>query len=395
MFAELQNPNQSPFFIFFLPNPKMSKISSTFLLHFIHKRFLTAISTPTLPLPSVSTIQFLTNSCALSSGSPTSAGRKLQFDEKNIQQYEAIIGFFRSHGFENPQIANLVSRHPSILQSRVSTNLNPKFEFLQEMGFVGPLLSKLILSNPWLLFRSLDSHLKPSFSFWKNNLESVEQVTAAISRSSWLLTSDFKGILKSNIDLLVSEGVSSRAIATLIVVQPRTIMRTVDRMIQLVKTVKELGFEPKARTFVHALRVRGSMSDSIWKKKINVLKSLGWSEKEIFAAFKKFPLYLTCSEKKMRDVADFCFNTAKLDAGTLITYPVLFKLSVDKRLLPMYKVLEVLKVKNLLKNKKIARVFVQGEREFVEKYIVRHLDEIPYLMDIYRGNVTAETKSVV
>ena len=91
----------------------------------------------------------------------------------------------------------------------------------------------------------------------------------------------------------------------------------------------------------------------------------------------------------MRDVADFCSNTAKLDPGTLISYPVLFKYSVDKRLQPRYKVLEVLKVKDLLKIKKIASVFVKGERIFVEKYVVKHLDEIPNLMDIYRGNVAS------
>ncbi|KAA0061215.1 transcription termination factor MTERF2 [Cucumis melo var. makuwa] len=89
------------------------------------------------------------------------------------------FSFLKSHGFENPQIANLVSRHPSIFQSGVSTNLKPKFEFLQEVGFVGPLLAKLIVSSPRILYRSLDSKLKPSFFFLKKILESDEQVTAA------------------------------------------------------------------------------------------------------------------------------------------------------------------------------------------------------------------------
>ncbi|KAA0034174.1 transcription termination factor MTERF5 [Cucumis melo var. makuwa] len=373
----------------------MFKFSSTFLLHFIQKRFLNTVSTSTLPLASVSTVEFLTNSCGLSSGSPTSNGRKLQFDEKNIQQYEAVIGFLKSHGLENPQIAKLVSRKPWILQSKVSTNLKPKFEFLQEIGFVGPLLSKLILSNPRIFYRNLDSQLKPSFFFLKEILESDEQVTAAIRHSPWLLISDFKGILKSNIDVLASEGVPSRNIAKLIVSNSRTIMRKVDRMIEVVKTVKELGIEPKAGMFVHALRIRCSVSDSTWKKKINVMKSLGWSETEIFTAFKKDPSFLGCSEEKMRDVADFCFNTAKLDPGSVIICPKIFKCSVDKRLQPRYKVLEVLKVKNLLKNVNIAWVLVQSERAFVKKFVVRHLDEIPNLMDIYRGNVTAETKSVL
>uniref|UniRef100_A0A9I9D2A6 Uncharacterized protein n=1 Tax=Cucumis melo TaxID=3656 RepID=A0A9I9D2A6_CUCME len=349
----------------------MSKISSSFLLHFFHNRFLNTIPTSTLPLASVSTIQFLTNSCGLSSGSPTSAGRKLQFGEKNTQQYGAVIDFLKSHGFENSQIAKLVSRQPSILQSRVSANLKPKFEFLQEIGFVGPLLPKEMLGSD-------------------------ERVTAAICRASWLLTYDFKGVIKSNFDVLVSEGVPSRNIAKMIAWNPRTIMQRVDKMIQVVKNVKELGIEPKAGMFFQAVLVRLQMSDSTWKKKINVMKSLGWSEKEILTAFKRYPLCLTCSEEKMRDVADFCFNTAKLDPGTLISNPVFFKLSVNKRLRPRYKVLEVLKVKNLLRNKKIALAwwFMQGEREFVENNVVKHLDEIPNLMDIYRGNDASETQSV-
>ncbi|KAA0034175.1 transcription termination factor MTERF5 [Cucumis melo var. makuwa] len=314
----------------------MFKFSSTFLLHFIQKRFLNTVSTSTLPLASVSTIQFLTNSCGLSSGSPISRGRKLQFDEENLQQYGAVIGFFKSHGFEDSQIAKLVSRKPSILHSTVSTNLKPKFEFLQEIGIVGPLLTKLILSNYMILFRSLDSQLKPTFRLIKEMLGSDKKVTAAICRTSWLLTSNSNGTVRSNIDVLVSEGVPSTNIAQIIALNPRSVMRKVDRMIRAVKTVKELGVEPKDGMFVYAVSVAVSMSDSTWKKKINVMKSLGWSENEIFTAFKRFPRFLTCSEEKMRDIADFCLNTAKLDPGTLISYPQFFNYSVHKRLQPRH-----------------------------------------------------------
>ncbi|KAE8648625.1 hypothetical protein Csa_009427 [Cucumis sativus] len=372
----------------------MCKISSTFFLYFIQKRFVNTVSTPTLPSASVSTIEFLKNSCGLPSESPSSARQNPQIDERNIQHYQAILGILQSHGFENSQIAKLVSRQPSVLRSKVSTNLKPKFEFLQEIGFDGPLLPKLILSNPWILSRSLDSHLKPSFFFLKEILESDEKVIASIRRSSWLLTFDCKGILKSNIDLLVSEGVPSWRIATLIVTQPRTIMRKLDTMIEVVKRVKELGIEPKATMFLHALRVRSSMNDSTWEKKINVLKSLGWSEKEILTAFKKCPLYLIRSEEKMRVVADFCFNTAKLDPEVVIFYPKLFMCALDNRLRRRYKVLEVLKAKNLLKSKKIAWMLLVAEKRFVEICVLKHLDEIPNLMDVYRGNVAAETSSV-
>ncbi|KAL4017093.1 hypothetical protein IC575_024767 [Cucumis melo] len=57
------------------------------------------------------------------------------------------FSFLKPHGFENPQIANLVSRHPSIFQSGVSTNLKPKFEFLQEVGFGEPYLKAVALKS--------------------------------------------------------------------------------------------------------------------------------------------------------------------------------------------------------------------------------------------------------
>ncbi|KAG7031894.1 Transcription termination factor MTERF9, chloroplastic, partial [Cucurbita argyrosperma subsp. argyrosperma] len=370
----------------------MSKISSKFLLYFIQNRFVNTVSGSTLPLASVSTIEFLKNSCGLATDSPSSALRKLQFDEKSAKKYEAVPRFLKSYGFENSQIAKLIAKRPSILQSRVSSNLKPKFEFLEEIGFFGPLLPKVILSNPAILRRGLDSHLKPSFCFIKEMLESDEQANFAIRRFSWLLTFNLKGVTQSNVNVLLGEGVPSRNISKLIRLQPRTILQKVDRMVCAVKKVKELGIEPHTRMFVHAIRVVVSISDTTWKKKINVLKSLGWSEKEILTAFKRDPYCLACSEEKMRAVADFCFNAAKLDPETVISHPTFFMSGLDKRLRPRFKVVEVLKVKKLIENRKIARLLVVGERIFVKNYVLKHLDEVPDLMDIYRGNATAEAR---
>lgn len=374
----------------------MAKNSSRILLCFVQKRFISKASGSTLPSSSLYTIEFLKNSCGLASESALSAHRKLQLDEKNSRKYESVLNLLKSYGFEGSQIAKLIARRPSILQSRVDNNLKPKFEFLEEIGFVGPLLPKVIISNPTILLRGLDSQLKPSVCFIKEMLESNEKVLAAIRRSSWVLTFDFKGIMQSNIDVLLREGVPSRNISKLIVVQPRTIMQKVDRMIFAVNKAKELGTDPTTLTFVQAVRVMVSMNDSTWKKKINVLKSLGWSEKEILTAFKRDPFCLACSEEKMRGVADFCFNTAKLDPETVISYPKFFMYGLDKRLRPRYKVLEVLKVKNLIKkNRKIAWLLIQGERSFLKNYVLKYLDKIPDLMDIYRGKAAAETRSVL
>lgn len=100
--------------------------------------------------------------------------------------------------------------------------------------------------------------------------------------------------------------------AKLILKQPRVVQQKLDRMVCSVNAAEMLGLEPEAPLFVHALRVILSMNESNWKKKIEVMKSVGWSEEEILAAFKRYPDTLSCSEEKFRRLMDFYVNTLKL-----------------------------------------------------------------------------------
>ncbi|KAJ6392955.1 hypothetical protein OIU77_022436 [Salix suchowensis] len=76
------------------------------------------------------------------------------------------------------------------------------------------------------------------------------------------------------------------------------------------------------------------MSESTWNKKVEVLKSLGWTEEESLQAFKRCPFCFTCSEEKIRSVVDFLVNTLKMEPRTVIGRPEFLMLSVDKRIRP-------------------------------------------------------------
>ncbi|XP_038680229.1 uncharacterized protein LOC119981246 [Tripterygium wilfordii] len=164
-----------------------------------------------------------------------------------------------------------------------------------------------------------------------------------------------------------------------------------DRMIYAVEYIKKLGVEPSTPIFVHALRAMLSMSETTRKKKFEVLKSLGWSEEQIVSAFKRTPFILACSEEKLRLVTDFCLNTMKLDLDTLISYPTFLTFGVDQRLRPRYNVIKVLQSKNLLRGKKkIEWLFILSEKIFRENYVLKHVDEVPELLQIY--DVTGKKK---
>jgi mTERF domain-containing protein len=71
----------------------------------------------------------------------------------------------------------------------------------------------------------------------------------------------------------------------MIILYPRTILQKRDKIIYEVRALKDLGLKPNATVFIHALRVMLSTGESTRKKKIEVMKSLGWNDEEIWHAF--------------------------------------------------------------------------------------------------------------
>ena len=367
------------------------------LLSLMQNRFLTTSaaknSSTSQLLSSSFTVNYLVNSCGLPLEAALSTSQKLKLKENNLQRPQAVLTFLKSHGFDSTQIAELIKKRPRILQCKVEDNLKPKIEFLIQNGFVGKLLSDFIVLNPVFLRRGLSSHIKPSFQFLNTYLENNENVVAAVKRSSWLLNYDFTRILQPNIDFLIREGVPLHSISKLILTQPRTIMQKVNRLEDAVQTVKKLGLEPTSPVFMYALRVLVSMNESTWNRKMEVLKSLGWSEEDIWLVFKNNPQCLACSEEKMRNAMDFYVNTMEMDIESIIRYPRFLMYAVDKRLRPRYNVLKVLKSKNLLKeSKNYAWLLTLNENTFYKNYVVKHSDSIPGLMELYHGITMAENK---
>ncbi|XP_020533965.1 uncharacterized protein LOC105631659 [Jatropha curcas] len=293
---------------------------------------------------------------------------------------------------EPTEVAKLIVKRPTILQCRVEDNLLPKFSYLKENGFVGERLPELFVSNPAIAQRALNSHIKPSFDFLRSILNTNEKILAAIRRCPWLGTSELKGRMQSNIDLLVKEGVSAYSIEKIVTLKPRVIIQRNNRMVCAVNVVKSLGFQPTACLFVHAVAVKLSMSDFTRKKKIELWKSMGWSEEEILSAFRKEPLCMNCSEEKFKNAMDFYLNTMKLEPQTLIAHPKLLMYAVDKRIRPRYNVLKALESKNLTEGHKKIGWLLTSEKKFQENFVSKYADQVPGLLEMYLG--TCNTKRI-
>ncbi|XP_065857809.1 uncharacterized protein [Euphorbia lathyris] len=377
----------------------MSNISIKYLISHMQKRFL--LSSATLssapPLRSSGTsssafsVQYLVNSCGIPLESALSVSQKIQIDEKNQQNAQSVVELFKSHNFSASQVAELIVKRPQLLQSRVEGNLQPKLEYFVNKGFVGERLHMLIMSNYTILLRSLDSQIKPSFEYLSWCIGIVP-----INRFSWLLTSNLKDNIQPNLDYLKGEGMSASSLGKFITLHPRPITQNLDRMVYAVNLLKNLGFEPSSTIFVHTLRTTLSMSKSTWKKKIEFMKSMGWEDQEIMLAFKRNPFFLACSEKKIKDVMDFCLNTMKLEPKNVIANPTIFNFAVEKTLRPRYDVVKVLELKDLLKeNKNILSILTRNEKNFLKTYIYKYINEAPGLLNMYLDGKKAKVNGVL
>uniref|UniRef100_A0A6N2K9C1 Uncharacterized protein n=1 Tax=Salix viminalis TaxID=40686 RepID=A0A6N2K9C1_SALVM len=362
------------------------------LLSLIQKRFLKTSSTtrppnaPSSPSSSSFTVQYLINSCGLPLQTALSVSKKFQIDENNLQKAQSAIQFLKSHGFQDTHIAKMIEKWPAVLRSKTEGTLKPKFDFLKKFGFVGPLLPQLAVLNPMIFKTSLDAHIKPCFELLKPFLESNEKILAALRRCPFLMSFSFNGTLRPNIDLLKKEGVPVDRVAKLLLSQPRSLQHSNDRIVYAVNYLKQLGIGPDKKMYIHALAVITGMSESAWGKKIDVFKSVGWTEEEVLGVFKRFPCLLLSSEEKIRGMMDFFLNKMKLERQTIVANPVLLKLSFSNRVLPRCNVLKVLKSKKLIKGEKNVATFLKlSEKDFMERCVTKYEDKVPGLLEMYGG----------
>ncbi|KAM7265825.1 hypothetical protein ACFE04_003508 [Oxalis oulophora] len=188
----------------------------------------------------------------------------------------------------------------------------------------------MLASNSDITRRSLNGQIKPTFEFFVELFGSVNDVVKASKRCPWLFHPDLENVLKPNVDMFVNEGVCMRNLGSSVLSNPRIIFQKLADIVCGFNAVKKLGIDPKDPQFCTALRVLIQTSESILMKKMEVYKSLGWSEEEIMCMFRRNPNYLAYSEEKIRTGMDFFVNTVEVEREFVVAHPNLLTYSMDK-----------------------------------------------------------------
>lgn len=271
-----------------------------------------------------------------------------------------------------------------LLLANPKDTLLPKLEFFHSIGISSSDLARILAADPTILTRSLEKQIIPSYNFLKSVLQSDEKVVAALKRTSWVFLEDHSKKLIPNLSVLRAMGVPDSCIALLLAHLPETLIQKNEQFTKIVQEIKEMGFDPTKSTFVLAIHVIAG-NKSIYSRCHEVYQRWGWSDDDILMAFRKHPNCMLLSEDKITKAIDFFVNQMGWPSRMIVRCPVVLFFSLEKRIKPRCFVVQVLRLKGLIKKTlSLSTVLLPSENYFLEKFVRKYEQQVPELWSVYQ-----------
>lgn len=121
---------------------------------------------------------------------------------------------------------------------------------------------------------------------------------------------------------------------------------------------------------------------------MGILRSFGWSQDEIFMAFRMQPMLMICSEKKIKKVMDFLVNKAGLNPSDVARCPNLLLTSLERRIIPRCTLLQILAAKGMFKKDlDVVWALNSTKARFEKRYVSQYEDCVPEVIKAYQDEV--------
>ncbi|CAA7029832.1 unnamed protein product [Microthlaspi erraticum] len=242
------------------------------------------------------TVSYLVESLGLASKLAESISKKVTFENK--ANPDTVLSLLRSHGFTDSQISDIVTDYPQLLIEDAEKSLAPKLQSLQSRGASISELTKILSKVPKILELKEDKTISVYYDFVKEVIEADKSFEHR-KLSPLLPQGSVQENKIRNVSVLREVGVSQRLLFSLLMSDDQIVCGK-ERFEESLKKVVEMGFDPTTSKFVEALKVFYKLSDETIQEKLCVLeKRLGFASGDVWEIFKKSPIFLALSEKKI------------------------------------------------------------------------------------------------
>ncbi|XP_021739350.1 uncharacterized protein LOC110705738 [Chenopodium quinoa] len=123
--------------------------------------------------------------------------------------------------------------------------------------------------------------------------------------------------------------------------------------------------------FLYAVNILHCCSEKNVKDKCQVFKSFGWTQPDIMKLIRLNPMCFTSSEARIKERLGCLMNQMGYKPNYLAMHPILFMCSMEKRLLPRHRVLQILKEKGLLREDYLlTSAICLSESVFLKRFVL-------------------------
>ncbi|CAL9083568.1 unnamed protein product, partial [Musa textilis] len=249
---------------------------------------------------------YLVSSCGFDPDEAAKAS-KLVGRIESRHQPDSVLGFFKSHGFDDAQMKRVLSVNPQWLLLDVEKNLAPRFRALQDLGFSCSEITHLVSSNNHVILHQLQNVLS-KIQFWQGILGSKDLLMKLCKRNRWFLGYSIEKKIQPNIEILRDFGITDQKLSMILRHHPLLITKKAETLKVLISRVEGLGVARTSGMFVQTLSVLQCISEKNFKAHLEFFKGFGWSEDDFLAAFRKSPVIVSLSLKCLQRKMEFLVN---------------------------------------------------------------------------------------
>lgn len=214
-----------------------------------------------------------------------------------------------------------------------------------------------------------------------------ELIVKIVKKNRWCLWSSLEKRRLPNLEFLRDEcGISEDRVSQAARHRPRFLGQKPEALHALVDRADELGMSRQSRMYLWTLYILQTVSKEKVKAKRNLSMSLGWTQAEFSEAFRKSPSFLCLSVDELRKKMHFYVKEVGFTPPLIAKSPSLFIYSLKKRVIPRFRLVEMLKSIKLWTVKcKFASLLTFSDKKLVEKFVIPYKEEVPEVVKILGG----------
>ncbi|KAG6488193.1 hypothetical protein ZIOFF_056952 [Zingiber officinale] len=305
-------------------------------------------------------VEYLVNTCGFSADDASKVSKSLPRN-KSTENPDVVLGFLRYQGFDGANLRKVISLRPRLLGCHVEKNLAPKFQIFRDMGLSESDVIDVVLLHPAIIDLNFQNTLLPRLKVWESLFGSKEILLNNLRRHGWFMTTNIENVVRPNMNFLQDEC---------------------DR-------AEGIGIPRGSGMFLWILDVLHGVSREKFEAQVKLMNSFDFSNSDFVAAIKKYPWFLWLSTETLQRKMEFLVKDVGITPSNIAKQPVFLALSLEKRVIPRFHVLEILKSEGLWTSQDTLRtIFLSPGPKFMQKKLSVEL--LPIRRDLSFGMINSD-----